>query len=209
MAAASSGVVCGAGRQMPNRPSRLRNSTVVHPPSIAQVVIAGGNHNRAPGAYPADESSSTRQISPMSTIPTRPASPTTGRCRKPAVTIVVAASRMLVVAAMTVGSGVMRSWIRTSFTSLPSATARLMSASVIRPIGCIACSSSRTTSAVSPAWFIRYAAAARWALASTVVSAGLITSAAVAGAWGCCAGSSANGPLRFPGPTVIPRHHRT
>lgn len=65
----------------------------------------GGPRN----SYQPDESSSARQTSPMSTIPTKPASPTTGRCRKCPVTMALAASWMLVVAVMTLGSEVITS----------------------------------------------------------------------------------------------------
>ncbi len=97
---------------------------------------------------------------------------------------------------VTVGSVVIRSRIRTSFTSFRSATARTMSASVIRPSGRLACSSSTTTRAVAPACFIRYAAAATWSSGFTVDSAGRMTSAAVGGACGRCGdGCCAEAPV--------------
>src|SRR5262245_23552203 len=124
----------------------------------------------------------------MSTIPMRRPSLTTGRCRKCPASIDSAASRTVVAAVMTVGRVVIRSRIRTSLTSFPSATARTMSASVMRPRGRLASSSSTITRAVAWARFIRYAAAATWSSGFTVDSAGCMTSPAVrAAAGGCCA----------------------
>src|SRR5215471_17616722 len=124
----------------------------------------------------------------MSTIPTRPESLVTGRCRKWPRVMIIAASRMLAVVLMMVGSGVIRSWIRTSFGSFPSATAWAISASVMMPTGWPVLA-SRTTKAVLPACFIRYAAAAAWSVSSTVVSGGRMRSAMVAGlggGWAAC-----------------------
>jgi hypothetical protein len=69
---------------------------------------------------------------------------------------------------MRVSSGVFR-----------SATAWLMSASVITAIGLRASSSVVTTNAESLLCFMRYAAAARWAARSTVLVAGRINSPTV------------------------------
>ena len=82
---------------------------------------------------------------------------------------------------VTVGLGVINSWIRTSFGSFPSATVWTMSASVMMPMGRLVSWPSRTTSAVAPACLIRYAAAATWSFWSTVVSGGRMTSPTVAG----------------------------
>src|SRR5207245_6679863 len=54
---------------------------------------------------------------------------------------------------------------------------------------------STTTSALWPAWFIRYAAAARWPPVSTVVTAGRITSPTARPEGGCLAGSDARGSM--------------
>ena len=48
-------------------------------------------------------------MSVMSTMPTRPGAPVTGRCRKRPVVMTLAASRMVVVALTTVGRAVI-SW---------------------------------------------------------------------------------------------------
>jgi len=146
------------------------------------------------------------QTSVMSTIPIRPASPATGRCRKCPVTMDLAASRMLVPTLMTVGCVVIRVRIRRSLTSLPSATAWTMSASVMMPRGCLAWSSSTTTRAVTPACFIRYAAAATWACGSIVAGAGRMTSAAVAGACGgrCMEGFWVKGSVMIGSVSVAP-----
>src|SRR6516162_10005236 len=53
--------------------------------------------------------SSALHTSVMSTIPTRPASPMTGRCRKRPLVMTLAASRMLAVVRTTVGSAVISS----------------------------------------------------------------------------------------------------
>ena len=58
---------------------------------------------------PPRASSNARQTSVMSIIPMRPASSTTGRCRKRPVIMVLAASRMLAVALMTLRRVVIRS----------------------------------------------------------------------------------------------------
>ena len=69
-------------------------------------------------------------------------------------------ARMLVAAGMAAGRAVRRSWIRVLFTSMPSATARAISASVIMPMGGLQCCAPSTTKAADPACFIRYAASA-------------------------------------------------
>ena len=60
----------------------------------------------APPPRASDTSSSARKTSVMSTTPTRPASPMTGRCRKCPLVMTLAASRMLAVVLMTVGRAV-------------------------------------------------------------------------------------------------------
>src|SRR5260370_1342499 len=88
-----------------------------------------------PTDHPEVESSSAWQTSLMSTIPMRRPSSTTGRCLKCPASIDSAASRTLVVAVMTVGSDVIRSWFPTSFTAFPSAPAPTLPASLMRPSG--------------------------------------------------------------------------
>src|SRR5690242_1860718 len=87
---------------------------------------------------------------------------------------------MLVVVVMA-GRVVITAWTRTSLRSFPSAMARAMSASVMRPAGWPVCSSV-TMRAVVPACFIRYAAAATWSYCPAVVSGGRIRSVTVAAA---------------------------
>src|SRR6185437_2617059 len=77
-----------------------------------------------PGYFSSSAVSRAPHTSPISTIPRRsPSSPTTGRCRNRPLSMVRAASGMLVDVLITVGPMVIRSWMRTSFRSLPSATA--------------------------------------------------------------------------------------
>src|SRR5690242_21852638 len=95
--------------------------------------------------------------------------------------MVLAASRILVTAGMAAGRAVRRSWIRVLFTSMPSATARAISASVITPIGGLPGRAPSTTMAADPACFIRYAAAATWSYSPTVTGEGRVMSATVGG----------------------------
>ena len=96
------------------------------------------------------------QTSAMSAIPIQPVPSVTGTCRNPPLTMVVAASRMLVAAGMAAGWAVSKSWIRVVFTSMPTATARAISASVITPIGASPASKAPSTTKVAdPACFIR------------------------------------------------------
>ncbi len=118
----------------------------------------------------------------------------TGRCRKRPVIMVLAASRMLAVALMTLRRVAISSWIRTASGSLPSAINWTRSASVMRPTGRLVCAST-STRAVTPLRLIRYAAAATWSFRSTVVTAECIMSATWAeggggGTDGCCAEAS-------------------
>ena len=94
-------------------------------------------------------------MSAMLTIPIQPVPSATGTCRNPPWTIVLAASRMLAAAGMAAGRAVSRSWIRVVFTSLPSATAAAISASVITPIGGLPCWAPSTAKAADPACFIK------------------------------------------------------
>ena len=84
--------------------------------------VAGRAGHAAGGARSAP------QTSAMSAIPIQPVPSVTGTCRIPPLTMVVAASRMLVAAGMAAGWAVSKSWIRVVFTSMPTATARAISA---------------------------------------------------------------------------------
>ena len=123
-------------------------------------------------------SSSARQTATMSTSPTSRPSSMTGRCGSQSSSIRPAASATEVPGCTTAGR-LRCSWlIRVSLRSRPSATAWLTSASVMTAIG-MRPSSLVTTSALSFARFIRYAAEATWASGSTVVVAGRMSAPTV------------------------------
>src|SRR5215813_12907659 len=132
--------------------------------------------------YAAGGVRSAPQTSAMSTIPIQPVPSATGNCRKPPFTMVRAASRILAAA----GRAVSRSWFRVLFTSMPSATAQAISASVITPIGGLPGWAPSTGKAADPACFIRYAAAATWSYSPTVAGEGRVMSATVAGGRAGC-----------------------
>ena len=125
------------------------------------------------------------------TMPTRPTSPIPGKCRKRPLVMTLAASRMLAAVLTTCRVSRHRELHRSGRRSgsLPSATAREMSASVMMPTGAPVCPWV-TMRAVASARFIRKATAATWSSWLTVVTGGCMTSATVAGRGaGCGAGA--------------------
>ena len=144
---------------MPARQSRLRPTAKGSKISEASrdwhsdPTTASRVGGAARAGHAAGGARSAPQTSAMSAIPIQLVPSVTGNCRNPPCTMILAASRILVVAGMAAGPAVKRSWIRVLFTSMPSATATVISASVITPIGRLPCRAPSTTQGGRPGVF--------------------------------------------------------